>query len=116
MCIRDSIFAFYPELLLIDAAKIDPNSSSGEFLPGYEGSISFFDMIWLLLRLSLALYLISSALAKFDRLTLSMPEVVIRIAASILIIMSTPTFYGIGISAAALLLIYHQIQYRKHAA
>ena len=110
------IFAFYPELLLIDAAKIDPNSSSGEFLPGYEGSISFFDMIWLLLRLSLALYLISSALAKFDRLTLSMPEVVIRIAAAILIIMSTPTFYGIGISAAALLLIYHQIQYRRHAA
>ena len=107
------IFAFYPELLIIDAAKIDPYSSSGEFLPGYSSGFKFFDVIWLLLRLGLALYMISSALAKFDRLILTLPEVIIRIIAAVLIIMNTPSFYMTGVVLAALVLIYHQIQFKS---
>ncbi len=106
------IFAFYPELLIIDAAKIDPYSSSGEFLPGYTSGFKFFDIIWLLLRLAIALYMISSALAKFDRLMLTIPEVIIRIIAAVLIIMNTPAFYMAGLVLAALVLIYHQIKIR----
>ena len=107
------IFAFYPELLIIDAAKIDPYSSSGEFLPGYSSGFKFFDVIWLILRLGLALYMISSALAKFDRLILTLPEVIIRIIAAVLIIMNTPSFYMTGVVLAALVLIYHQIQFKS---
>ena len=107
------IFAFYPELLIIDAAKIDPYSSSGEFLPGYSSGFKFFDVIWLLLRLGLALYMISSALAKFDRLILTLPEVIIRIIAAVLIIMNAPSFYMTGVVLAALVLIYHQIQFKS---
>ena len=33
------VFAFYPELLLIDQALIDPSSASGAPLPGYELSL-----------------------------------------------------------------------------
>ena len=106
------IFAFYPELLIIDAAKIDPYSSSGEFLPGYSSGFKFFEVIWLLLRLGLALYMISSALAKFDRLILTLPEVIIRIIAAVLIIMNAPSFYMTGVVLAALVLIYHQIQFK----
>ena len=107
------IFAFYPELLIIDAAKIDPYSSSGEFLPGYSSGFKFFEVIWLLLRLGLALYMISSALAKFDRLILTLPEVIIRIIAAVLIIMNAPSFYMTGVVLAALVLIYHQIQFKN---
>ena len=107
------IFAFYPELLIIDAAKIDPYSSSGEFLPGYSSGFKFFEVIWLLLRLGLALYMISSALAKFDRLILTLPEVIIRIIAAVLIIMNAPSFYMTGVVLAALVLIYHQIQFKS---
>ena len=107
------IFAFYPELLIIDAAKIDPYSSSGEFLPGYSSGFKFFEVIWLLLRLGLALHMISSALAKFDRLILTLPEVIIRIIAAVLIIMNAPSFYMTGVVLAALVLIYHQIQFKN---
>ena len=107
------IFAFYPELLIIDAAKIDPYSSSGEFLPGYSSGFKFFEVIWLLLRLGLALYMISSALAKFDRLILTLPEVIVRIIAAVLIIMNAPSFYMTGVVLAALVLIYHQIQFKS---
>ena len=107
------IFAFYPELLIIDAAKIDPYSSSGEFLPGYSSGFKFFDVIWLILRLGLALYMISSALAKFDRLILTLPEVIVRIIAAVLIIMNAPSFYMTGVVLAALVLIYHQIQFKS---
>ena len=107
------IFAFYPELLIIDAAKIDPYSSSGEFLPGYSAGFKFFEVIWLLLRLGLALYMISSALAKFDRVILTLPEVIIRIIAAVMIIMNTPSFYMTGLVVAVLVLIYHQIQFKS---
>ena len=56
--------------------------------------------------------MISSALAKFDRLMLTMPEVIIRIIAAVLIIMNTPAFYMAGLVLAALVLVYHQIKIR----
>ena len=34
------VFAFYPELLLVDQALIDPSSTAREPLPGYEDGIN----------------------------------------------------------------------------
>ena len=60
------VFAFYPELLLVDQALIDPSSTAREPLPGYEDGIDYGALAWLLARLVLALYLVASALAAFD--------------------------------------------------
>ena len=70
MFIIPFIFAFYPELLVISAAQIDPNSPTGDYLPGYDGKVYFMSLIWLLARLSLFLYLISSCLARFDKIAI----------------------------------------------
>jgi len=41
------VFAFYPELLLIDQALIDPSSADGAPLPGYENGVSAAAIAWL---------------------------------------------------------------------
>lgn len=76
------VFAFYPELLLIEAAVIDPTAPAGsgtQYLPGYTGRIDVAQLAWLLLRLVLALYLLASALARFDTHRLSWGEVGLRL-------------------------------------
>ena len=62
------IFAFYPELLLITDAILDPQATGGNaYLPGYDGSSMIGSLMLLLARLVFALYLLSSALSVFDR-------------------------------------------------
>ena len=63
------VFALYPEILLIDAAVRDPSAlpSAAAYLPGYDGALHLGPLLWLLLRLMAALYLLASALAAFDR-------------------------------------------------
>lgn len=82
------VFAFYPEILLIDAAVTSPASAASgtpEFLAGYSGSIDFAALGFLTLRLALAFYLLSSALAAFDRSRLTTAEIVIRLALSMML-------------------------------
>ena len=82
------IFALYPEILLIEAAQIDPNAAAGAsdpYLPRYDGSISSVALGLLLGRIVLALYLISSALAGYGRQRLSWNGIVTRLALAILI-------------------------------
>ena len=82
------IFALYPEILLIEAAQIDPNAAAGAsdpYLPRYDGSISSVALGLLLGRIVLALYLISSALAGYGRQRLSWIGIVTRLALAILI-------------------------------
>lgn len=68
MVVVPFIFAFYPELLRINDAILDPqDTNSGGYLPDYDGTFHAGAMALLLGRLVLALYLLSSALAGFDR-------------------------------------------------
>ncbi len=60
------VFAFYPEILLIDQALIDPASPSGAHLPGYEDGASLAALAWLIFRFGVALILVASALAMHD--------------------------------------------------
>jgi len=88
MFIIPFVFAMYPELLLIPAAVLDPNSlpSAAQYLPGYDGTLYLAPLVWLLIRLVLALFLIASALAGFDRKSLSAMEVVFRLVLAVLIL------------------------------
>ncbi len=109
MFIIPFVFALYPELLLIDAAVIDPKSQGTaiEYLPGYDGQVYWGAMLWLLARLGLALYLIASALAQFDRSRLALWEVVLRLVLAALIMIGNPAIHGIAIVAALGWLLIH---------
>jgi len=109
MFIIPFIFAFYPELLVISAAQIDPNSPTGDYLPGYDGKVYFMSLIWLLARLSLFLYLISSCLARFDKTAITNWEIIVRIILASLVISSSQLIFSVGISLSILLLIWHHI-------
>ena len=107
MFIIPFIFAFYPELLVINAAQIDPNSPTGDYLPGYDGNIYLLSLIWLLARLSLFLYLISSCLARYDKNDLSTFEIILRVILAGLVISNLQVFYSVGIILSIFLLCWH---------
>ncbi len=116
MFVLPFVFAFYPELLLIDAAKLDPAGHAGvDFLPGYESGIHWLMLAWVVLRLILVLYLIASALARFDMRRMASAESAVRLALAVLVLMRDPTLYGAGIVAAAGLLAWHYLGARRQA-
>ena len=101
------VFAFYPELLLIDQALIDPTSASNAPLPGYENGIDFMGLAWLLLRLILSLYLVATALAQFDSKSLTLVEVFIRLVLALAILMKPEIIQFAAIIFSAGLLSWH---------
>ncbi len=102
------VFAFYPELLLIEAAILDPNAGGGNgFLPGYDGAFHLMPFVVLLARLVLALYLLSSALAAFDRGPLASWEIALRLALAAMVMTSVSGIFIVGIIAALALLVIH---------
>ncbi|MGI9356707.1 MAG: TRAP transporter permease [Rhizobiaceae bacterium] len=107
------VFAFYPELLLIDQALIDPLSPSGAPLAGYENGVELGPLAWLLARLSLALYLVASALARFDAKVLSPLWVVIRLALAVLILFKPEAVHLVAVVFAIGLLAWHHISARR---
>ena len=110
------VFAFYPELLLIDQALIDPTSPSREPLPGYENGISWSALSWLIARLILALYLVASALAGYDAKRLVSVEILLRIGLAIGVL-ARPEFIHLTAIAAALgLIVWHYVTARRNRA
>tara|TARA_Y100000991_G_scaffold196433_1_gene166314 strand:- start:167 stop:928 length:762 start_codon:yes stop_codon:yes gene_type:complete len=101
------VFAFYPELLLIDQALIDPTSPSNAPLPGYENGINFVGLAWLLVRLILSLYLVATALAQFDSKSLSLVEVFTRLVLALAILMKPEFTQFAAIIFSAGLLSWH---------
>jgi len=101
MFVLPFIFAFYPELLLIDAAKIDPLSGSDDFLPGYSAGIDWSGLLALLPRLALSLYLLASALARFDARHMGRAETGLRLGLAVAVILRDP---AIHLPAAAIAL------------
>ena len=99
------VFAFYPELLLIPAAVVDPNSIAGAitYLVGYDGDIHVGSLLWLLVRVILALYLLASALAQFDLMRLKYWETAIRLALAAMIMSANPWIFGPAILVGLLI-------------
>lgn len=103
------VFAVYPELLLIEAAVIDPKSTGNEirYLPGYDGTVAWDALAWLAARLMLALYLLASALARYDRAALPFWEVALRLGLAALVISGAAALHGPAIAAAAAWIVWH---------
>jgi TRAP-type uncharacterized transport system fused permease subunit len=102
------VFAIYPELLLIEQAVIDPNT--GLFLDGYTEERSPGWLVFLMARLALALYLVSSALAAYDRKALGMAEVLVRLAIAILILARPMGVYIPSIIAGVAIVGLHALR------
>lgn len=112
------VFAFYPELLVIPQAVLDPTAHRTEaaYLPGYDGELHIAGLMWLLARLVLALYLLASALARFDARRMPMWEMAGRLVIALAVINGTPVVHFAGIALAAGIIALHYAGARRAAA
>ena len=111
------VFALYPELLLIEDALIDPIQSANEavtYLPGYENGVSWFAMLFLLVRVGLALYLIASALAGYDARKLTRWEIITRLACAVFVLSLAPLLQVASTFASIALIIWHTTVSGRH--
>ncbi len=107
------VFAFYPELLLIDQALIVPTSPTNAPLAGYENGIDFAALAWLLARVVVTLYLVATALAQYDMKSLSLAEVGIRLAAALAVLAKPEAIHFAALIFAACLLVWHNWSARR---
>lgn len=114
------VFAWYPELLLIEeAVTITSETGRRVLIEGYTGQVDWAGLAAVCLRLVLALYLVASALARFDLEPIGRMEMSIRLLVAVLVLWKTVTIMWFGIVAAAIILIGHMLWHRhkrqKHA-
>ena len=108
------IFAFYPELLLIEEAVRDPQSSAGNaYLPGYDGTVHVGALVLLCVRLIVALYLLSSALSAFDKHSLAGWEIALRLCLAALLMFKIEAVW-IGAAVASVAVIAFHNRARGH--
>ncbi|MBO6775661.1 MAG: TRAP transporter fused permease subunit [Marinibacterium sp.] len=110
------VFAFYPELLLIDQALIDPRSPTKAPLPGYENGVEIGALAWVLARLLLALYLVASALVGYDAKPLNAVWIVIRLGTAVAVLARPDGIHLAAIAFAAAILAWHHVDARRTAA
>ena len=104
------VFAWYPELLLIEeAVTITDETGRRTFIEGYSGAVDWAGLSTLGLRIGLALYLIASALAKFDKVSLRSVEIALRLLAAVLVLWKTAAVMWVGIGLAILLIGAHYV-------
>lgn len=107
------IFAAYPELLLIPQAVLDPQAAGIVYLPGYDGQVNVLRLVLLCLRLSIALYLLASALAGYDFARLRTWQVVLRLVLAVGIILHDPVIHGTAAVLGIGLLVAHYLWARR---
>ncbi|WP_347919217.1 TRAP transporter fused permease subunit [Paracoccus marcusii] len=115
MFIIPFIFALYPELLLIPQAVLDPQATGIAYLPGYDGQVHVLNLVLLIARLVVALYLVSSALAQFDFARLPMWQVALRLALAVGIILHDPLLHGLAVVMGLALVLGHYVAARRSA-
>ena len=109
------VFAFYPELLLIPAAVLDPTPGNVglDFLPGHDGEIHVASLAWLIARLALALYLFASALARHDVRRLAVWEIAARMALALALMISIPAIHLAGAVLGVVLIVRQYLPTKK---
>lgn len=112
------IFAMYPELLLIDAAVLNPAQGGSEslYLSGYDGNLDVYGLGIIVVKLVAALYLISTVLARFDAKKLGAGETVIRVILAVCILLSYMAISLIAFVLSIILVIAHHMRHRASAA
>ena len=103
------VFALNPEILLIDAAVLNPSSvpSAAQYLPGYDGQLHLAALVWLLFRLAVALYLLASALARYDQAPLSPAESIARLILAAGLMFANPYIHGPAIVLTIAMIFLH---------
>ena len=107
------VFAFYPELLLIEQAQVAQSldgSTAKAYLPGYDGTVSMGPLLWLIFKLVVSLYLVASALTKFDVENLSVFGVAVRLVLAVLVLIKAPEISNVALGVAIVLLAFHQFR------
>ena len=108
------VFAFYPDILLIEAAFIDPTvTGTKAYLPGYDGTVDLGALGVLMLRMLLALVLLASALSRFDRAPLAFWEVGARLVLAALLLSGDIFVYGAAAAGGVGLLVWHKISTKR---
>lgn len=109
------VFAFNPEILLVQAAVLSPDfaTSGQQFLSGYDGEFHLLLLLWLLARLGLTLYLLASALARFDQTGLPVWEVAVRLALALLVLSGNLTLQLPAIALSVAILIWHTVKTKR---
>lgn len=108
------IFAWYPELLLIEeAVTITDDVGRSALIAGYSGQIEWGGLALLGLRMLLTLYLMASALARFDRGPLAVWEIALRLVLAVLVLWKTPTLMWTGIILGLGLIVVHGLSAAK---
>ena len=105
------VFALYPELLLITQAVIDP--ATGTFLEGYDGRIDILRLAFLMARLALALYLVSSAMAAYDQRELGRAQIALRVLLAVLVMAKPVEIYGAASVVGIGLIAAHVVTSRR---
>lgn len=104
------VFAWYPELLLIEeAVTITDDTGRRTLIEGYSGQVDWGALAMLGLRIVLALYLVASALARFDQAALRRFEIVLRLLAAVLVLWKTATVMWVGLILAGVLIAGHLV-------
>lgn len=104
------VFAWYPELLLIEEAVTITNDSGQRVLiDGYSGTPDWGQLSALLGRLGLVLYLLASALTRFDKEAISTPEMILRLFCGVLILWKSTLVVMVGIALAVVVLTWHYL-------
>ncbi|MEP6017252.1 MAG: TRAP transporter fused permease subunit [Paracoccaceae bacterium] len=104
-------FALYPEILLIEAAVIDPvQSANGTqvYLSGYDGTTDWPALALVMCRITFALYLLASALAGFDFRKLAAWEIMLRLVFFVMIISFSAALQIAGVLAALALIAWQE--------
>ena len=110
------VFAFYPELLLIEAAQeaqsIEGGAALKSYLPGYDGTVSMGPLLFLVFKLIVSLYLLASALMKYDADNIKFLETILRITLAVLILVKAPVIGNTALVIGIAVLILHQFTAR----
>lgn len=110
------VFAWYPELLLIEeAVTITDNTGRRVLIEGYTGETDYAALVWLLAKLVLALYVMASALARFDTGPMPGWEVAMRLLTAVLILWKTAPVMWAGLALAGAVLVFHRMTVAKAA-
>lgn len=112
------IFVAYPELLLIDAARLDPAAGTGaaaRMLPGHAPGIDWAALAVLIPRVVLALYLLSSALAAQDLGAMRPAERLARLALTVAVLLKAEMVWMPACAVALGLIWWHWRAARRAA-
>ncbi|MEE2969572.1 MAG: TRAP transporter fused permease subunit [Pseudomonadota bacterium] len=112
------VFAFYPELLLIEQAQIMQSIDGGvsttkNYLPGYDGTINLAGLSWLLFKMIVVLYLVASALSRYDKSKLSVFDIALRFILAVLILLKISVIANSALAVAGLYLAVHHIRGKR---